>query len=97
MNLAFLQKLRIFSLCEGVSTLLLFFVAMPLKYMAGMPRAVTVVGTAHGALFVGVAMMFLLATHRVPLPRGLAAAGIVAAIFPFGPFVVDRWLVKQRK
>ena len=97
MNVAFLKKLRIFSLSEGVSTLLLFFVAMPLKYFAGMPRAVSVVGAAHGALFVGVVMMFLLAIRRVPLPRVLAVAGILAAIVPFGPFVFDRWLSKQRK
>jgi hypothetical protein len=28
----------------------------------------------------------------VPISKRLAAAGIVAAVVPFGPFVVDRWL-----
>ena len=37
---------------EGVSFLLLLGVAMPLKYMAGMPMAVKVVGWIHGVLFV---------------------------------------------
>ncbi len=37
---------------EGVSLLLLLGVAMPLKYLAGQPLAVTVVGSVHGALWV---------------------------------------------
>jgi integral membrane protein len=74
---------------EGVSTLVLFGVAMPLKYAAGMPTAVTVVGSIHGFLFMALAAMFLLGMKRIPISRALAAAGIVAAIFPFGPFIMD--------
>ena len=35
---------------EGVSLLLLLFVAMPLKYQWGMPEYVSWVGRAHGFL-----------------------------------------------
>ena len=38
------RRLRQLTLIEGVSTLILFFVAMPLKYLAGMPEAVKVAG-----------------------------------------------------
>jgi hypothetical protein len=46
----------------------------------------------HGGLFVGLAVMFLMAIHRVPISSRLAMIGIVAAVIPFGPFVVDRRL-----
>jgi hypothetical protein len=38
--------------------------------------------------------MFLLAVRRVPISVGLALSGIVAAFFPFGPFIVDRRLAR---
>lgn len=92
MDLKFLRQLRTLGLIEGVSTLLLLGVAMPLKYAAGMPMAVTVVGSVHGILFMGLVAMFFIAVRRVPIPVSLALAGIVGAVVPFGPFVVDRWL-----
>ena len=88
----FLGRLRTFSFVEGISTLLLFGVAMPMKYLGDMPMAVTVVGSVHGVLFLGLVGMFALGMQKVPLPPVLTAAGIVGAVVPFGPFVVDRWL-----
>lgn len=90
----FLQRLRILSLTEGLSTLVLFGVAMPLKYLAGMPRAVTVVGSIHGFLFVCLVAMFILAIRKVPIPQRLAILGITAAVFPFGPFLFDHRLTQ---
>ena len=75
-----------------LGALLLFGVAMPLKYWAGMPLFVTVVGAVHGALFLFLSSRFLLAIERVPLGRRLAWCGIGAAVLPFGPFVFDRTL-----
>jgi integral membrane protein len=77
---------------EGISTLVLFGVAMPLKYAAGMPMAVRIAGSIHGLLFVILAVMFVLAIKKVPIPGRMAALGIVAAVVPFGPFVMDRKL-----
>ena len=91
-DLEFLKWLRRVGISEGVSTLVLFGVAMPLKYLGDMPRAVTIVGSLHGALFVLLVVMFLMAIRRVPISSSLAMVGIVAAVFPFGPFVVDRRL-----
>ena len=88
----FLSRLRLLSIVEGTSTLLLFGIAMPLKYFADMPLAVRIVGSLHGLLFVCLTIVFLLATHRVPISKKLATAGIIAAVLPFGPFVFDRWL-----
>ena len=90
----FLSRLRLLSIVEGTSTLLLFGIAMPLKYLANRPLAVQIVGPLHGLLFVCLAIVFLLAIRHVPISKALAAAGIVAAVLPFGPFVFDRWLGK---
>ena len=92
--MSFLRSLRTLALVEGVSTLVLFGIAMPLKYFAGMPLAVTVVGGIHGALFTVLAVMFLLAVRKVPISLGLAIAGIVASVFPGGPFLFDKRLAR---
>jgi len=92
LDLTFLKRLRLLGTVEGISTLILFGIAMPLKYFAGMPMAVRIAGSVHGLLFVCLAVMFVLAVKKVPLGNGLAVAGIIAAVFPFGPFVFDRWL-----
>lgn len=88
----FLSRLRRLGFAEGVSTLVLFGVAMPLKYLADMPMAVRIVGSLHGCLFICLSIMLLMAVSRVPISRGLAFVGVVAAIVPFGPFWFDRRL-----
>lgn len=82
--------LRIMGLVEGVSFLALVFVAMPLKYMAGQPVAVTVVGWIHGLLFMifGIALARVFFGERWPVLR--TALVLVAALLPFGPFLIDR-------
>jgi hypothetical protein len=40
--------------------------------------------------------MFLVGMKRIPISRQLTAAGIAGAVVPFGPFVVDRWLVRMK-
>jgi len=91
----YLKLLIIAGLIEGTSTLVLFFVAMPLKYFYDMPAAVSVVGMLHGLLFVGLVAMFIAARFIVPLPRSLVLWGIVGAVLPFGPFIVDVPLLRM--
>jgi integral membrane protein len=93
-DLDFLRSLRRVAIVEACSTLFLFFVAMPLKYLAGMPLAVTIVGMIHGVLFMMLVVMLLLGRERIPISASLTAGGIFAAVIPFGPFVFDRWLIE---
>jgi integral membrane protein len=90
----FLRRLRTLGTIEGVSTLVLFGIAMPLKYLADIPMAVRIAGSIHGCLFITLVVMFILGIKRIPISRRLAGAGITAADFPFGPFIMDRWLEK---
>ena len=82
--------LRATAVVEAISFLVLLGVAMPLKYLAGLPQAVKVVGWAHGVLFVAfcVALLYTVVVARWPIGR--AALIFVAALVPFGPFIVDR-------
>ena len=90
----FLGQLRLLGVIEGISTLVLFGVAVPLKYLAGIPIAVRIVGPIHGVLFMALATMFIRGTKRIPISRSLAGTGIAAAVVPFGPFIVDHWLAR---
>ena len=93
-NYAFLNKLRWMGFIEGVSTLILFFVAMPLKYLANKPIAVEIAGSIHGGLFVCLVLMLAISIWRVPLKISLSLMGMLSAVLPFGPFVFDHWLKK---
>ena len=88
--------LRIASLAEGCSWLVLLLVAMPLKYLAGEPIWVRIVGSIHGALFI--ALCLLLARAHVargwPIPR--TALCFVAALVPFGAFALERMLKREQ-
>lgn len=66
---------------------------MPLKYIAGFPMAVSIAGSIHGFLFVLLVAMFGLSTQRIGMPVRTALLGVIAAIFPFGPFIYDKKLV----
>jgi len=91
-------RLRLIGMCEAISFLLLLGVAMPLKYLAGMPLAVKLVGWAHGVLFVAFVMLILPAISQAGWPLRRAVLLFGAALVPFGPFFADRSLKDaQRK
>ncbi|HJN80990.1 MAG TPA: DUF3817 domain-containing protein, partial [Phycisphaerales bacterium] len=71
LNRPYLWWLIIIGIIEGLSTLALFFVAMPMKYWYGMPGAVTLAGTIHGLLFIVLVMMFWVGREAVPLSSKL--------------------------
>jgi integral membrane protein len=89
---AALERLRLVGKIEGVSFLVLLCIAMPLKYAAGMPMAVKLVGWAHGVLFILFVASLASARKEAKLPNRLSAMVLIAALLPFGPFVIDRRL-----
>jgi integral membrane protein len=90
-----LEWLRKVGNAEGISYLLLLGVAMPLKYMAGMPEAVRIVGSLHGFLFV----LFMVALFRVwqtqKWPYERVAMAFLLSIVPFGTFYLDKKLKEE--
>ncbi|MBC7417028.1 MAG: DUF3817 domain-containing protein [Pedobacter sp.] len=84
------------AVAEGISYLLLLFVAMPLKYFAGMPLAVKYTGWVHGLLFVLYATLLVMAWQEQKWKFGKAVLIFFASLLPFMPFVVDKKLKDER-
>jgi integral membrane protein len=77
---------------EAFSLLALLCVAMPLKYVYGMPMAVRIVGSAHGFLFTGyIAAALVIARAEAWGFAKLIRCG-VASCLPFGTFLFEREL-----
>ena len=88
-------RFRLVALCEGVSFILLLFIAMPLKYLGGMPAPVKYLGWMHGILFV-LYMIFLgLVWLQYKWSFKKVVGAFLASIIPFGTFVLDRRLQKE--
>lgn len=90
-------RLRLIAILEGISFLVLLGIAMPLKYIAGQPEAVKIFGWAHGVLFIlfCVALAIVFRVARWPIWR--AALVFVAALIPFGPFLIDSRLKREEQ
>jgi integral membrane protein len=84
------QSFRKIALIEGISFLVLLLIAMPLKYFADMPMAVTVVGGIHGALFVGYLILAWLVKVDYNKPFVWLIKAFIVSIIPFGTFVADK-------
>lgn len=89
-------RLRLIGLLEGVSFLLLTGVAMPLKYAAGMPEAVRFAGSVHGLLFLVFCLALFQAWSDCEWTVKRAAGVFVAAVVPFGPFLIDGRLKREQ-
>ncbi|MCC9136132.1 DUF3817 domain-containing protein [Pontibacter silvestris] len=92
-----ISRLRIVGIYEGISYLLLLGIGMPLKYMAGMPEVVKYMGWAHGILFILYIVALLQATLALRWSISKAAAGVIASLLPFGPFILDARLLKAEE
>ena len=87
-------RLRLVSMLEGISYLLLMGVAMPLKYLADDPSWVRVVGRIHGGLVIVFLLVLIqaLVTTRLGIKR--AIVGFVLSLLPFGAFVYE-WMLRR--
>ncbi|MEM6910793.1 MAG: DUF3817 domain-containing protein [Verrucomicrobiota bacterium] len=89
--------LRWLGKAEGLSYLLLLLVAMPLKYLLDRPGMVHVVGWVHGVLFLAFGFSLLAVWIRRRWSFGRVALVMMAALLPFGPFVVDPRLARWER
>lgn len=87
-----IRRLRAVAWLEGISYLVLLFVAMPLKYFADMPSAVRWTGLAHGLLFVVFSLNVLQAKIEQRWPKGLALRAFASAFVPLGMLWFERLL-----
>jgi integral membrane protein len=82
-------QFRLMGFIEGLSLLVLLFIAMPLKYFAGFPEAVTFVGTLHGLFFIMYLMTIAYVTIKVRWSLIWIASAFAVAFLPFGNLILD--------
>jgi integral membrane protein len=87
-----LSLLRKAGIAEGISFLVLLFIAMPLKYFFNQPMAVSIFGWAHGIFFM--TFLFLAWEVKTDLNKSYSWFGqaFLAAILPAGTFFFDKKL-----
>ena len=90
-------RLRALGFLEGVSFVLLLAIAMPLKYYAGEPDAVRVIGMAHGVLFLLYILAAVHAAVEYEWPWTRVGWLVLAAFLPFGPFVADARILRSAR
>src|SRR5690554_4331561 len=89
-----IKTLRLVGLFEGISFLLLLFIAMPMKYMMDNPILVKYVGMGHGVLFVLFLVVLFAVCEKQKWSLGMFMISLIASILPFGPFIFDMKLKK---
>jgi integral membrane protein len=87
-------RLRLCGILEGLSFIILLVIAMPMKYVAGKPEMVSIVGMAHGILFILYIFFTVVAKFQYPWSWRKMFALWVASVVPFGTFYVDYKLLR---
>jgi len=83
---------RFIAIAEGVSFLILLFIAMPLKYFADMPQAVRVTGMAHGVLFVAYIIFAWEVMNSLNKKWSWFFLAVGYSVLPFGAFYLEKQL-----
>ena len=90
-----LSLLRIISLAEGVSYLLLLYAAIYQKRILGDEEAIAIPGIIHGVLWV----LFCVSLLHVWIDRqwsfGKTTFAFICSLLPFGPFFLERKLKQE--
>ena len=82
---------------EGVSYILLLFVAVPIKYLAHDPQYVKLLGMPHGLLFVAYITFAFLIKSEFKWNSKTFGTVLIASVIPFGTFYIDRKYLKLAK
>ncbi|MEL3971528.1 DUF3817 domain-containing protein [Rossellomorea oryzaecorticis] len=90
-----LGRFRLSGFIEGASLLILLFIAMPLKYMAGFPEAVTVAGSLHGFFFVVYVLVIGYTTLKIRWHSKWVFSALAVAFIPFGNLILDRYIKRS--
>ena len=85
-----LKFFKIVAFLEGISLLLLFFFAMPMKYLLDDSLYVKHIGMAHGVLFIGYVVLALMLKYEYNWTRKKLTIILLASVLPFGTFYVEK-------
>ncbi|GAA4282030.1 DUF3817 domain-containing protein [Gaetbulibacter aestuarii] len=88
--LSFRNIFRIVAFLEGLSYILLLFIATPVKYIAGEPQYVKILGMPHGLLFIGYLILAFMIRADFQWGKKDFVTVLLASIIPFGTFYIDK-------
>lgn len=80
---------------EGLSYLVLLGICMPLKYLFDIPGPTSVIGMAHGLLFIAYCGWVLIATSEHKWSQAMTFWALLASVLPFGTFVAERRIFRH--
>ena len=86
---------RKIAIAEGVSFIILLFIAMPLKYLAHIPVAVTICGGLHGVLFIAFVILAREVKSDYNKNNRWLGRALLASVLPFGTFYMDKYWKKE--
>ena len=84
-----IKVFRIISYLEGISYILLLFIAVPIKYYANDPSLVKLLGMPHGLLFVAYVILSFVNSKKYNWNFIKTLVVLISSIIPFGTFYVD--------
>jgi integral membrane protein len=85
-----IKAFRIIAFLEGLSYILLLFIATPIKYVGNDPTYVKLLGMPHGLLFIAYIILAMVIRAEQQWDRKKTLLVLLAAIIPFGTFYIDR-------
>ena len=88
---------RKLSLIEGISLLVLLFIAMPAKYSFGYVEMVYPVGMTHGILWSAYVVGSLMLSHKQNWSIGFWLLVLFASVVPFACFLLDKKLKEEEQ
>ena len=80
---------RFIAFLEGLSYILLLFIATPIKYLAEDPQYVKMLGMPHGLLFMLYIILAFMLKQENQWFKDNFKMVVLASIIPFGTFYVD--------
>lgn len=92
-----LKSLSVAGFLEGVSLLVLLFIAMPVKYFLLHEQMVKVVGPIHGGIFLLYIVIAVVATLEYEWKIGTFLLILLASVVPFGFLYVEYRIIRPAK
>ena len=86
---------RIISFLEGISYLLLLFIAVPLKYFNEQEYLVEILGMPHGILFILYIFFSIILKNKMNWSIRQTIEIMIGSIIPFWTFYIDYKYLKS--
>ncbi len=85
-----INTFRVISILEGLSYILLLFIAVPIKYLSNDELYVKILGMPHGLLFMAYILLAFILKPDMKWSNKEFSFVLAASVIPFGTFYIER-------